>query len=69
MSVPGLDPHGEYGAWEASQYDDADDLHCTHCGGEGLCWDGADPLGNCPDDPHRCHACNGSGKRRDQTLF
>jgi hypothetical protein len=53
---------------ELDDYDD-DDLECTHCGGDGLCWDGADPLGNCPDDAHRCHACNGSGKRRDQTLF
>lgn len=42
---------------------------CTHCGGEGLCWDGSDPLGNCPDEPHRCHACGGSGNRRDQTVF
>jgi hypothetical protein len=45
------------------------DLECTHCGGEGLCWDGSDPLGNCPDEAHRCHACNGTGKRRDQTIF
>lgn len=42
---------------------------CTHCGGDGLCCDGADPLGNCPDDYHRCHACHGSGRRKDQTLF
>jgi hypothetical protein len=45
------------------------DLECSHCGGEGLCWDGSDPLGNCPDEMHRCHACNGSGKRRDQVIF
>lgn len=49
--------------------DDDHDLECTHCGGEGLCWDGSDPLGNCADDPHRCHACTGSGKRKDQTVF
>lgn len=42
---------------------------CTHCNGEGLCWDGADPLGNCPDEPHRCHACGGSGDREDQVVF
>ena len=51
------------------EFESDDDLACTHCGGEGLCWDGSDPLGNCPDVAHRCHACNGSGKRRDQTLF
>ena len=46
-----------------------DDWPCTHCGGEGLCMDGSDPLGNCPDEPHRCHACGGSGNRRGQTIF
>lgn len=46
-----------------------DNLDCTHCGGEGLCWDGADPLGDCPDDPHACHACYGSGRRKDQWMF
>lgn len=42
---------------------------CTHCAGEGLCMDGADPLGDCPDEPHRCHACYGSGDRKDQVIF
>lgn len=42
---------------------------CTHCNGEGLCWDGADPLGDCPDEPHSCHACYGSGRREDQWVF
>jgi hypothetical protein len=42
---------------------------CTWCNGEGVCMDGADPLGNCPDEPHRCHACLGSGNRQDQVLF
>lgn len=51
------------------EFDDDRELECTHCGGEGFCDDGADPLGNCPDEPHRCHACGGSGSRRDQTLF
>ena len=51
-------------------YDDTgEDWDCTHCGGDGVCMDGTDPLGNCPDEPHRCHACGGSGRRRDQTIF
>jgi len=50
-------------------YDDGFDLECTHCGGEGTCYDGSDPLGDCPDEEHPCHACYGSGKRRDQTIF
>lgn len=48
----------------------ADDSHaCTHCGGDGVCDDGADPLGNCPDDAHRCHACAGTGDRAMQRIF
>lgn len=50
-------------------YDYGEDYDCTHCGGEGDCMDGADPLGNCPEEPHRCHACDGSGRRRDQRIF
>lgn len=46
-----------------------DEWDCTHCGGEGTCEDGADPLLTCPYEPHACHACNGSGKRRDQVIF
>lgn len=46
-----------------------DERDCTHCGGEGTCDEGSDPLGNCPEDPHRCHACAGSGRRADQTIF
>lgn len=42
---------------------------CTHCGGDGICEDGSDPLLTCPDDPHACHACRGSGDRKDQTIF
>jgi hypothetical protein len=42
---------------------------CTHCNGEGLCMDGADPLHSCPDEPHRCHACGGSGDRKHQVIF
>ena len=44
-----------------------DGLPCTHCDGEGLCWDGCDPLWY--DAIHKCHACHGSGRRRDQVLF
>ena len=46
-----------------------DEAGCTHCGGDGFCDDGSDPLGNCPDTLHRCHACNGSGDREDQVIF
>lgn len=44
-------------------------LPCTYCNGEGLCWDGSDPLGDCGDEPHRCHACGGSGDIEDQVIF
>jgi hypothetical protein len=44
-----------------------DDLECTHCGGEGTCEDGCDPLWY--DDIHTCHACGGTGNRRDQRIF
>ena len=50
------------------EYEDADDdLPCTHCNGEGDCDCGMDPLWY--DEIHRCHACNGTGKRRDQVIF
>lgn len=49
--------------------DDRDDLDCTHCGGDGICDDGADPLWSCPPEPHFCHACKGTGNRRDQVIF
>lgn len=42
---------------------------CSWCGGEGECWDGADPLNDCPDEPHPCHACNGSGLAEDQVVW
>lgn len=69
MSIgePRVDPPTEY------EYDFDDDdggeEYCTHCNGEGYCTTGADPLGDCPDEPHRCHACHGSGERKDQTVF
>lgn len=46
-----------------------DEFDCTHCGGEGTCDDGSDPLGDCDDLPHPCHACGGSGRRSDQVVF
>ena len=58
----GCVPHPE-------DFEDDVERACTHCGGEGLCSAGADPLGNCPDDFHDCHACNGSGNREDQVIF
>jgi hypothetical protein len=48
---------------------DIDLLDCTHCGGSGDCAAGADPLWDCPEEFHACHACGGSGKRRDQRIF
>jgi hypothetical protein len=50
-------------------FDELDELPCSWCGGEGLCWDGSDPLGSCPDEPHPCHACCGGGRVKDQWLF
>ena len=49
--------------------DDGEDTDCSHCGGEGLCWDGSDPLGDCPDESHACHACGGSGRGKDQVIW
>lgn len=45
------------------------DLECTICGGEGTCDANADPLWDCDDSIHDCHACRGSGMRRDQSYF
>jgi DnaJ-class molecular chaperone len=44
-------------------------LTCTHCGGEGTCDANADPLWDCGYVDHPCHACGGSGERRDQRIF
>lgn len=43
-----------------------DNLDCTHCGGTGECDDNANPLWDCDDLPHACHACGGTGNRSDQ---
>jgi hypothetical protein len=48
---------------------DLDAPPCTHCGGDGDCYDGCDPLGDCPDDIHDCHACGGTGYLKDQVIF
>ncbi len=47
--------------------DEDDYLACTHCGGEGVCEDNCDPLWYEPF--HKCHACNGTGNRKDQVIF
>ncbi len=44
-------------------------LRCTHCAGEGDCDANLNPLWDCDDNPHPCHACGGSGERRDQRIF
>jgi DnaJ-class molecular chaperone len=49
--------------------DFGDELECTHCGGEGTCDANANPLWDCDDVDHPCHACGGSGNRRDQRIF
>lgn len=48
---------------------ESEDEPCSHCGGEGTCYDGSDPLGDCPDEPHDCHACGGSGRAEDQVIW
>lgn len=63
---------GEPKLTEADDFEDVEwdpERDCTHCGGECVCMDGSDPLGNCPDEAHRCHACGGSGNRKDQVIF
>lgn len=44
-----------------------DDGPCSHCGGEGDCACGMDPLWY--DEIHPCHACNGTGNARDQVIW
>lgn len=59
---------GHYDAREIEAMDE-DNQPCSHCGGEGFCWDGSDPLGDCPDEIHDCHACYGSGRAKDQVFW
>jgi hypothetical protein len=49
--------------------EDFDDWDCTHCGGDGTCDANANPLWDCDEQPHTCHACRGTGRRRDQVIF
>jgi DnaJ-class molecular chaperone len=49
--------------------DSGEEWDCTHCAGEGTCDDNANPLWDCDDHLHSCHACGGSGKRSDQRIF
>lgn len=44
------------------------ELECTVCCGAGDCDANADPLWDCDDNLHPCHACGGSGKRRDRIV-
>lgn len=46
-----------------------DDWDCTHCCGDGTCDANSNPLENCDENAHPCHACGGSGKRSDQRIF
>lgn len=46
-----------------------DDFDCTICGGDGTCMDNSDPLWDCDELPHACHACRGTGRRKDQRYF
>ena len=58
IGLPPCDDDGEY---------EDDDAACTHCGGEGTCEQGCDP--GWYDDIHPCHACSGTGNRRDQVIW
>ena len=63
---------GDLAPGEAFDYyvdDFGHELECTICGGDGTCDDNADPLWDCDDNVHLCHACGGSGKRRDQRYW
>jgi DnaJ-class molecular chaperone len=52
---------------ECRCYDDPDDdWDCTICGGDGTCDANADPLWDCDEVDHPCHACGGTGKRSAQ---
>ena len=52
------------------EWDDDEDLGCTHCGGEGYAevddplWDDCDEFGWGP-----CSSCRGTGQRRHQWVF
>lgn len=52
--------------------DFADD-ECSFCGGDGFMVGGDMPgfdfINDDPDDIYRCPSCNGSGFKKDQTIF
>jgi hypothetical protein len=55
------------------EYADPDELGCLICGGEGYI-DGEDmaemdPLWYDADEVYRCCSCNGTGKRKDMTVW
>lgn len=56
-------PHDPY------EDDFGNEFECTHCNGDGDCDANANPLWDCDDDLHQCHACGGSGLRKDQRVF
>lgn len=62
---------GFFGGGDPGDCDTPDGYYepCSYCGGEGDCMDGADPLGDCRDEPHECHACSGSGRAEDQVIW
>jgi DnaJ-class molecular chaperone len=65
----GLGPGAGHGESPAEDEDWGEEWACTHCGGSGECDANANPLWDCDDQPHPCHACYGSGRRKDQWLF
>ena len=63
----GIEP--EIAQDEHDEFYDDDDLECTMCGGEGI-EDNDDPLWYGFDrDWINCRACNGTCKRKHQTIF
>jgi DnaJ-class molecular chaperone len=66
----GADQNPPYGDDSGPDDDDfGQEWDCTHCAGEGTCDDNANPLWDCDDQLHPCHACGGSGKCSDQRIF
>lgn len=52
---PNLDPHGEYGAWEARQYSEPECIDCPDCNG----------MGDKGWPPRMCPRCEGMGNVRE----
>lgn len=64
---------------QLSDYDDRDEDHyseddfdpdaaCLICGGDGLV-DNDDPIQRGPEEFLKCFSCNGSGKKKDMTVW